>query len=235
MNPTHVAVSSDQIPFVAVGICRTSYGNLHTGVVYRGEDEKFRLFHQAWHHQTCDEPLQEGSERMGGPFLCIVPNIPKERAIVIAEFWSFVASLKQPIGYALKDDVDARFDPFTGVLTLPNGIGLSCSTFVLVMFRSARWPYLDTTDWPKVRSDDTKFQAELVNLLDKTCFDKKHVEAVKEEVGCARIRPEEAADVALYQNLPVRFQEAEKAGFFVHGSVHVRGLFSPCPGMKKSD
>lgn len=228
MNPAHVALSSAHIPLVAVAICRTTYGNLHTGVVYRRADGAYRLFHQAWHHQTVDEPLQQGSAGLGGPFLSVVPNIPEDRALAIAEFWEFVASIGQPIGYALRDDESARFDPATGVLTLPNGIGLSCSTFVLVMFRSASWPYLDTTGWPAGRPGDADFQAYLVGVLERTCPDRNHIDAVRSEIGCARIRPEEIAGVALYDILPVGFAQAEDAGYFVNGSVHMRGL-GPAP------
>ena len=226
VNDPYASISK-KVPFVAVAICRTSHGNLHTGVVYRREDGTYRLFHQAWHHHTLDEPLQQGSTSIGGPFLCVVPSIPEERAVAIAEFWEFVASKGQPIGYALRDDERARFDPATCVLTLPNGVGLSCSTFVLVMFRSVNWPYLDTVGWPPGRPGDAEFQAGLVKLLERTGCPPDHVEAVKKEIGCARIRPEEVAGVALYPALPVRHPEAEDGGYFIRGSVHMRGLGPP--------
>jgi hypothetical protein len=227
MNPAHIALSSARIPFIAVAICRTSHGNLHTGVVFRRANGDIRFFHQAWDHITRDDSLRQGSEEMGGPFLCIVPPVEDDRAIAIAEFWEFVASRGEQIGYALRDDPDALFDPVTGTLALPNGRGLSCSTFVLVLFRSVRFPYIDTTDWPTGRPGDPEAQAALVGSLERTCPDLNHVEGVRREIGCERVRPEEVSGAALYPMLPVQHPAVEDAGFFVRGSVHMRGLGPP--------
>jgi len=92
MNPAHVALRPAQIPDIAVAVCRTHHGNCHTGVVYRKETGDLRLFHQALDHDTRDEPLESGSQDMGGPFFCIVPPVEPDRAIAIAELWEFVAS-----------------------------------------------------------------------------------------------------------------------------------------------
>lgn len=221
MNPNHIIFASNQIKLIAVGICRTDRGNTHTGVAYRHSNGKVHFFHQAWDHDTRDNPIAAESQQMGGPFFCITPTIEDDRAMAIASFWEFVASRGEQIAYALRDDPEALFDPNTGMLAIPNGRGLSCSTFVLVLFRSVRFPYIDTTGWPVNRPGDAEFQARLVNFLDNCCDDKEHVEAVRMEIGCERIRPEEVAGAALYLDLPVRYHCAEDAGIFVRGSLCV--------------
>src|SRR5258707_10853065 len=132
MDPTHIILNSEQIPFIAIGICRTEHGNTHTGVAYRHSDGGVRFFHQAWHHDTRNGPIGSESADMHGPFFCVIPAIHPDRTQAIAGFWEMVASRNETIGYALRDDPNALFDPVTGLLTLPNGRGLSCSTFVLV-------------------------------------------------------------------------------------------------------
>ena len=161
-----------QIPFIAVGICRTSFGNTHTGVAYRhSTSDEVRLFHQAWHHATIDGPLAVESEKTGGPFFCVVPRMEPERAQAIAGFWEMIASRNEQIAYALRDDTEALFDENTGRLTMPNGRGLNCSTFVMVLFRSVRFPYIDTANWPVECPGDAEAYQNLIDLLEKTGAD----------------------------------------------------------------
>lgn len=224
MNPDHLTLDVQSIPFLAIGIGRTSRGNLHTGVAFRNADGEVRFFHQAFHHITRAGSIAEESEQLGGPFFCVVPPVEADRARAIAGFWDFIASRGEQIGYSLRDDPYAHFDPNTGVLILANGNGLSCSTFVLALFRSVRLPLLDSTGWPVDRPGDRETQQELVRLLELHCGDQDHVEAVRQEIGCERVRPEEIAGAGLWRQFPVRYPEAEDAGLFIRGGLHVLGL-----------
>jgi len=227
MNPAQVVVHSSQIDHVAVAVCRTSHGNTHTGVAYRHSDGTVRFFHQAWHHCTRDEPLASESIMTGGPFFCVTPPMEPDRAKATAGWWEFIASRKEPIGYALRDDPEALFDLGTGLLALPNGVGLSCSTFVLVLFRSVRFPFINTEGWPTGRPGDREAQDQLLQVLEKTCPDRSHIDEVRREIGCERVRPEEVAGAALYAApaLPVRYPEAENAGRYILGGICLLGHF----------
>jgi hypothetical protein len=225
MNPDQIALQAAEIPFLAVAICRTRFGNFHTGVVYRHSSGGLRFFHQAWHHDTRDESLFAGSQSMEGPFFCVVPNIDPARAKAIAAFWEFIASQNQRIAYALWNDPTAYFDLNTGVLVLRNGRGLSCSTFVLVLFRSASLPLIDTTGWPPNRPGDREAQENLLRVLEDTCQDQLHIQAVRAEIGCERVRPEEIAGAAMVPDLPVQHPLAEDAGLFILGSIHLLGHY----------
>jgi hypothetical protein len=226
MNPAHVVLDAEQIPSVAIGICRTDHGNTHTGVAYRHSDGSVHFFHQAWHHVTRDAPIAGERAAMNGPFFCVMPDVEPDRAQAIAAFWDFIASRKETIGYALRHDPHALFDPQTGRLTMATGIGLSCSTFVLVLFRSVRFPLIDTTGWPVDRPGDREAQEKLLEVLDTTCMDRTHIESVRQEIatGCERVRPEEIAGAALYDALPVQHPQAEDAGLFIRGGLCLLAL-----------
>jgi hypothetical protein len=233
MNPDHVALGQASVPFLAVAICRTRHGNLHTGAVYRDAAGDLRLFHQAWHHNTRDGPVASEVAQLGGPLCCVVPAVEPVRARAIAGFWEFVASRRESLGYALQEDPEAVFDANTGLLIMPNGIGLSCSTFVLALFRGARFPLIDTTDWPASRPGDREAQQHLVDLLEQTCQDKAHVEVVRAQIGCERVRPEEVAGAALYPGPAARHQAAEDGGLFIRGALCVLDRptdFAQAPG-----
>ena len=66
MNPGHITLNSEQIAFIAVGICRTMHASTHTGVAFRHSDGDVRFFHQAWHHQTRSEPIAGSGGSDGG-------------------------------------------------------------------------------------------------------------------------------------------------------------------------
>jgi hypothetical protein len=212
MNLDRVVLADSSLDMVTVAICRTRHGSTHTGMVYRDFDGRLLLFHQAWHHETRNELLDEARIDLGGPFLCVSPDIDRDRARNLAALCEMIAATGEPIAYALRDDPEALFDEHTGRLTLPTGKGLSCSTFVLALFRSARLPLVDTTDWPLDRPGDRAFQELVVSILERTGASPDHVAAVRVEIGCARIRPEEVAGAALLSVLPVRHPSAEAAG-----------------------
>ncbi len=133
-----------------------------------------------------------------------------------------IANEGEQIAYALQDDPNALFDPNTGRLTLPNGRGLTCSTFVLVLFRSVDFPFIDTTDWPQNRPGDREAEDELVRFLERQySHDQEHIEGVRREIGSCRVRPEEVAGAALYQVLAVRYPQAEDGGLLIRGGLAV--------------
>jgi hypothetical protein len=84
-------------------------------VARRHSDGIVHFFHQAWHPISRDEPIASERAGMHGPIFCVIPaGMEADRARAVAGFWEFVASLGQQIGYALRDDPYALFDPVTG-------------------------------------------------------------------------------------------------------------------------
>jgi len=213
MNRESITVRPEDIPVLAIGICQTVYGNTHVGVVHRELGGQLLFFHQAWHHQTHNQPLHDASRELGGVFLSVVPDIEMDRARAIAGLFRLIARTGQSVAYALRDDPQTMFDEVTGRLVMPNGKGLNCATFVLVLFRTARLPLVDTTDWPQ-RPEDKEMHERLIAMLTRTGASSDHIQAVREEIGCVRVRPEEVAGAGMYTHtsLPVRFPHVEAAG-----------------------
>ena len=187
-------------------------------MVYR-DHGTLRFLEQGFHHFTRNEPVQNSIQQYGGVFLFAVPDLEEDRARNVAGMCRLIAKWlvdKRLSGfaYALKLDDEALFDPFTGELAMPNGVGLSCSTFVIVVFRSSRVRFIDFEGWP-VRPGDVAAQERLVNLLDnwrdQGRASAEHVEKVRNEIGCVRARPEEVAGVCIL-DLPGNYPAAESAG-----------------------
>lgn len=218
MDLSRIKRNEEHVPYVAVGVCITGR-NIHTGIVHRELDGTTRFLEQGFHYNTRNDPVRKSVQDYEGLFLFVVPDLEEDRARNVAGMCRLIAKYLVGKGlngfaYALKLDEEARFDPFTGELAMPNGAGLSCSTFVIVVFRSARVRFIDFENWP-VRPGDITAQSGLVDMLDvwrkQGRATSEHVEKVRNEIGCVRARPEEIAGMCLLR-LPGKYPAAEVAG-----------------------
>ena len=218
MDLGRIKRNEQDVPHIAVGICDTGE-NTHTGIVHRDLDGTVRFLEQGFHFYTRNEPVQKSVQHYGGLFLFVVPDLEVDRARNVAGMCRLIAKhlvdKRLPgFAYALRFDEEARFDQYTGELALPSGVGLSCSTFVIVTFRSARVRFIDFHNWP-IRSGDVAAQQRLVQMLEnwrnQGRASHEHVEKVRSEIGCVRARPEEVAGICAIE-LPGRFAAAESAG-----------------------
>ena len=221
MDLSRIKRIEQHVPRIAVGICDTGHGK-HTGVLHRDLNGTVRFLEQRFHDVTSNDPVANSIQGCNGRFLFVVPDLDEDRAKNVAGMCRLIAKFLVNKGikgfaYALKLDERAIFDPFTGELVMPNGVGLSCSIFVIVVFRSARIRFIDFEGWP-VRPGDVVAQQQLVELLDGWRIEGRvsaeHVEKVRKEIGCVRARPEEVAGVCLLAP-PGKYPAAESAGYAV--------------------
>ena len=212
MDLNRIKISEADVAVLAVGISQTPQGNTHTGVVYVDGKGQMRFLEQAFHKVTRSELVQESVSFCDGLFLFALLDIDPDRAEIVAGLCRLIASTRPSFTYALMYDPDAQFDVHTGRLSLPSGKGLNCSTFVLVLFKSAQFPLIDFSGWPE-REEDVRAHKELIRLLrdNQPPSEQGHIAAVENEVGCIRARPEEVAGSCLCR-LPARFGNAKSAG-----------------------
>lgn len=182
----------------------------HCGLLYRNDDGALRLLHLAWHDLMRDEPARESCGASAG---WVVLPIPEERAEVVASFCSLLVERVSDgrVPYALSYR-GARFHPERGTLELSSGEhGLTCATFVVAVLRGAGVHLLDEASW-RPRPEDAGWQRKIVALLERHGAPEAHVDAVRSQVGCARIRPEEVAASAAATSVPASFEHATTWG-----------------------
>lgn len=207
MDESRIKYQADDVPVVAVGVGRTRHGNTHTGVAHRKGQGPVYFFEQAWDQDTRNRPVGNSMGECNGRFVFVVPNVKRSRALSIAGLCRLVATVGTQFTYALRYDEEALFNIVTGALTMPNGNGLSCSTMVLVIFKSAKLPIINFLGWP-TRDDDVDFQRRYVEYLAASGAPAERMEAVRQEIGCIRARPEEIGGACVC-DLPARFPDAE--------------------------
>lgn len=156
-----------------------------------------------------------------GDFLCVVkPSLSAiEQELLLPYFDAIKESIREghhvvPYGFRYLEfaTIDSQ-----GQLTLgAHGSGLTCATYVLTLFHSNGFDLIDISNWPS-REEDNKWYDGIINLFfhfaDVLGFSGKNLVRLKEEKGCPRIRPEEAAvSLALYNNSPAQTQTIRQEG-----------------------
>jgi hypothetical protein len=175
-------------------------GQNHCGIVYRFGG-RIKFCHLAWHHilENGDFPLDKRYyfANCGGA---------DENHIVVAAKMELISRNVKSIPYAI-DYVGCGFHEKTfDFLPPPDGKGLTCATFIMLVFASLGFPLLDEDTWPD-RADDAKWQQFIIAALEDTArqgaADPAHVEAVKRDVGkVKRFRPEEVVAAATRDEWP---------------------------------
>jgi hypothetical protein len=130
------------------------------------------------------------------------------------------ASEEYRIPYAFRHGGNTRFNR-AGELMLSDGLGLTCSTFVMTVFQSVEFPLVNFEGWQR-RADDDARHEQLLEMMRCGIPESQiapappeHVARVKAELPCTRVRPEEAAATALLNDLPAVFEQLAPAGAWV--------------------
>ncbi len=179
---------------------------LHVGLMMtRGEERRF--VHLAWHLQLRDDPPPDEGRGVPPSFGRAVSVTVRKRVLRVLD-----AVRRGQIPYGLDSQgvsVDAE-----GVVILGSRSGLTCASFVAVVFASVNCPLVDLGTWDERtsarRREDDEAQFTLVAHLRRHY--PAHAERVAAEIGCNRLRPEEIAAASGMTPHPVKFAAAAAAG-----------------------
>ena len=184
----------------------------HVGLLFlAGADGARRHLHLAWHMRLEDEPAPPSDA------LWVAPRLKEQQLDDVAISAHLIAARQRDgrVPYAF-DPANARFAS-DGTLQLNQSIGLTCATFVMLVFEYAGIELLEKTSWDQERSaerrhEDAGAQRALVRYLRDNPESQSHAALVEREVGCTRFRAEEVAATSGMAGHPVRFARAEAAG-----------------------
>jgi len=203
---------NDALTVSAAATLGPSAVHTHGGVLYqRSEDGAVRHLHLAWHHQLRDDDgLPEGT----GWIMPALPVATLDDVAFAAELVAKrAAEQRVPYGLALER---ARLDD-SGVVVLDGERGLTCATFVMVVYAKAGVTLLERNTWhsdrdEQRRAEDRAHQEQLVSYLRATHGAEEHAKRVSNEVGCTRFRAEEVAGATALLPRPVPYAVAEPTG-----------------------
>ncbi len=192
----------NEIRNAAVAIALMGNGQQHLGILFQTDlKDEIKLADLAWHHDL--------RERNPKPhYLWVDPPIHTVRALQVAVRCRQVLKANRagmPYGFSAPSDC---FDDETGRWLLGDtGVGLTCATFVLAVFRYAGIDLAVLQDWPAEREGDAEWVKSICEALLQDGVSEEHVQRLQKNGG-VRYRPEDVAGCAAAGTLPCSFDPA---------------------------
>lgn len=214
LTPVSTAPTADAV----VTVCESPVG-AHVGLSYRVDDAGARRhLHLAFHF------LLKNDEAPDPHALWVAPRLDEVALADVRRAAQLIARRHEDgrVPYAFQRGA-ACFSA-TGVLELNGSLGLTCATFVELVFVCAHVPLLDAATWdegrsPERRAQDEVAQRRLVEYLRQSPRAAKQAELVEKEIPCTRIRAEEVAAASGLTGHPITFARAEPEGARILAAV----------------
>lgn len=220
--PQLAAVGQDSRDYLVVVALHRS--GRHVGLLITEDEEADPVFiHLTGHHRFCSVE-EEG-------YICntlrwVVPSLTSDalaRVVILAlAIQEHYAEGRMPYGF---DPTDAHFTE-EGALLLQGGCGLTCASFVAVVFSSVGLPLVDLQSWMSVsterRTADRRDQRALIESLGHAGA--SWTEQVSQEVGRGPwLRAVEIAAASGMLSQPVVWADAEPAGERLRAQLQASG------------
>lgn len=195
-------------PLVALFIVPSPLAGAHCGFVYAPDDSSARkVLHLAFHHDFRDGPSDNEQ--------WIFPEIDDDEQRILANRVRLLAkrATEQKVPYSYTT-TEVTIDD-QGIIQANSPYGLTCATFVMLVWEKAGIPLLDNPSWTAGRSaarraKDAEVFVKVVQELQKRDFD--HAERVRQNPDCVRFRAEEVVAGSAWRQRPISFCDAELAG-----------------------
>ena len=203
-------------PELSIFIMKTTDGS-HTGVLHRYNSDLI-IMDVMWHQQ-----FRSAICKSSGYFY-VVPQLEEEEMLDVTGFCRLIHDRHQKsdtqytLPYALRLSEKAQI--YTdGTVTLGDGFGFTCSTFVILFFRCAGVHLVSLENWQR-RPDDDARHKDLLSKMQQGGASQQHVDCVALELPCIRVRPEEVAGSGLFDHPPATgFNELESAGNWIMNKI----------------
>jgi len=217
-----IAEFDDVVPFanqpeVAAAIISRDPNNnlLHTGIYFKTAENRVCILHLGWENSV----LTAGHWRQGRR-LWAAPPVAQERLDGIAArceliLDGFRESRTFPYGFGYPD---AEIDRTTGRCVSGEGArGLTCSTFVLAVFKTQGILLIDEANWPTRKRADLRFVRFVRRIVARGPSPKIHLRIVRRlergvQKGRIRFRPEEII-AAMRFTMPATFDDVYDEAF----------------------
>jgi hypothetical protein len=217
MNASRFHSPADPVPSLAVFVMAHATGT-HTGILHRVKGQ-LHILDLLWHQKLRAAPVPQNQHHF------VSPELEDEEINDIRAMCRLIHRRHEAspllIPYAFRLGQDVYFDQTSGELILKDGLGLTCSTLVLAIFRSVRVAFIDQRNWV-MRCDDIVRYRHYIAMMEQgipgfaPAADADHIQKLKASLPCDRVRPEEVAAAFLYDRSPLPdFTVVEPGGRWV--------------------
>jgi hypothetical protein len=203
--------TSDDVFVIAVVVHRNLKDCMtHAGIAHR-TNSRIKILHLASH-----EILRNDDD--DGEWVFIVPSIHIEDQNHIAGLCRriFRVNGRGSVPYSFQWEPDVFFDFDTGQFLTPSTTdGLTCSSFVAAIFRSARSPLVQVDTWPQIATEEDIIARRWVlrmwrdsgwpNLIIRA-------DEIEPSIRAARVSPGDVAGACCQRNIPATYRRCRSDG-----------------------
>jgi len=194
---------ADRFPDVgvaAVAILRGD-GISHAGVFYRDDQQNpTRVVHFGRHNWPIEDELAAEGWQWMPPHVDIDQLLLDQAAAMCQRVAKNIGNRRIPYGFAK----GASYINGDGLVVIEGAsVGLSCSTFVMILFERVRIFLLDAASW-QPRDDDEDDRRELLPYI--ALKDPTHASLLTTEVDCLRFRPMDVVAAFGFEPRPMSFE-----------------------------
>jgi predicted Rdx family selenoprotein len=199
------------IKHVAVVIKRTAPGLYHSALAYKLDGE-WQMLELGW---FC---LANGlMDIANADYIWINPEpaIHETRLALLAtrcnQIWERKIDGGYPYGFSNPKN---WINPDTGTAQrMPEGMGLTCASFVLAAFWSIATPLLNESTWILRPDEDKEYWERIIGYMKQSPkVTEQHLKGVIESLPAIRYRPEEVAGAAACDPIPADFHPSNAKG-----------------------
>ena len=180
---------------LAVKVVGTAPQQLHIGAFFWSDDELY-LGDLQWHLRLGREKARSAD---GFYWLPLNIDVNEQRLLAAQlEAWLRLNNGRIPYAAASAGPVHFRDDVW---VSSPPGVGLTCATFIVELFRELQIPFIDLSSW-RQRAGDAEWAARILQLLSvHSSASRAHVEAQYGAIGhMRRVRPSDLVAAGLLQS-----------------------------------
>lgn len=175
---------------VAVALSHSPLGGGHLGIIFNETGGRLRLLELRWHRDLTVTDLP-----VNNCWIATSVDIPPVAAKQVVAKVRAISRKLPKINYGI-DFIAARGSFQGTVYSAPKGSnGLTCSSFVLEVFRTAVVPMIQEETW-QASEANVEWGNSVCDYLERTHVDEKHVQAVRSDVKGLRLIPYELAAAA---------------------------------------
>jgi hypothetical protein len=186
---------------------RLKNGWTHMGFLYRTETSGGPfVLHLRGHYDLRHDPPEKGQ-------ICVLSPVEPIRIPALAALARRVwrKNRHHGIPYAFSSPEHDWFNKEGQLIIGADQLGLTCSNFVLAIYRAAGLPLVQLDTWP-AREEDAQWQAGVIETWKAAVKGDgrklRHLEKMRGEIGIIRCRPLEAGGAALSVEIPCAFSVA---------------------------
>jgi len=179
-------------------------GQNHVGFLVRYHAQ-IHICHLAWHHALVFQPVPNYYFWDDCHFLAD----DRASALSLAGYIIAIGTTAHDVPFGITY-IDNAFDHHGRFIAVPEGLGLTCATFVMSVLSHLAFQIFDLSTW-SWRFSDIWWQWKIIRRLRRDGAT-DHANTMRRHIGSRRFRPEEVAAAASGPEIPLTFQDARRRG-----------------------